>query len=345
VVTLPSTAEGSHDPSAFLPPKPTVLVNLIKAIDRKIEEDGGALYRHHLKEVTAQALVGGDAFREQDKDFRSHLGASILGHECARKTWYEYRWADKPSFPGRTLRIFNRGHLEEYRFLALFLMMGAQVFYSLDGKQFSISFAGGHAGGSCDAVARYVPMVHLEMPHLLEFKTHNEQSFSALAGNPRDWRDYLAGRIEFEGDGVRKANFEHYVQMQIYLHHLPGVKAALYCAVNKNTDDLYIEEVTYNKEVAEQYVDLAETLILAQTPPPKINQSPGFYKCKFCDMHTVCHESKAPVKSCRTCMYGEPVADGGWYCRKHLRPLTKDAQLAACDQYHRDPVLYGDIPF
>jgi len=44
-------------------------------------------------------------------DFRrAHLGASLVGHSCTRFLFYSYRWVAPPRFPGRMLRLFDRGH-------------------------------------------------------------------------------------------------------------------------------------------------------------------------------------------------------------------------------------------
>src|SRR5688572_4793950 len=61
--------------------------------------------------------------------FRWHLGASIIGHECSRYLWFSFRWcardegeatkrdANSHANLGRKLRLFNRGHREEARFI------------------------------------------------------------------------------------------------------------------------------------------------------------------------------------------------------------------------------------
>ena len=51
--------------------------------------------------------------REQDTSHRSHLGASSIGGECERKTWYSFRWALEPDFTADVLRKFRDGHESE----------------------------------------------------------------------------------------------------------------------------------------------------------------------------------------------------------------------------------------
>src|SRR5262249_41071084 len=44
---------------------------------------------------------------------RPYLGASIIGHECARRTQFD--WWCKPTLAARTREIFDRGHYFEER--------------------------------------------------------------------------------------------------------------------------------------------------------------------------------------------------------------------------------------
>jgi len=185
----------------------------LAAIESTIAGDQGASYRQALQRVLPHI---GDAYRGVDSPFRTHLGASVIGDECARKIWYGFHWTTIPSFGGRILRLFNRGHLEEGRFIAALLAIGCQVYQQDEnGKQFRISGVSGHFGGSGDGIATGVPDVDPSLPVLLEFKTHNDKSYIKLAK-----------------EGVRSAKFEHYVQMQIYLRKM-ALTVALYMAVNK----------------------------------------------------------------------------------------------------------------
>jgi hypothetical protein len=45
---------------------------------------------------------------------RPHLGCSTLGHPCDRWLWLSFRFAVKPTFPGRVLRMFAK-HIAEFK--------------------------------------------------------------------------------------------------------------------------------------------------------------------------------------------------------------------------------------
>lgn len=310
----------------------TLATKTLEAIEAAIKADQGSAFRGFLGKVIPHM---GDAYRTgPDEGFRSHMGASLIGGECARKIWYGFRWSTKPTFGGRTLRLFNRGHLEEARMIACLLTIGCQVYQQDEnGNQFRIHDAGGHFGGSGDGVAVGLPDLAPGTAALLEFKTHNDASFKKL----------------LLPEGVRGCKFEHYVQMQTYMRKM-GLACALYLAVNKNNDELYGEIVTLNVEIAEQFIDRARKIIPMQVAPARMSESPGFFQCKWCDDHPVCHRKAMPVRNCRTCEFARPnTEDGKWWCDNKQRQmellfpatnpfnedftLSKDRQLASCEHY------------
>ncbi len=310
----------------------TIALQTLRAIDQMVAQDQGSAYRGWLGRVMPHI---GDAYRTDEDGHRSHLGASVLGRECGREVWYKFHWTTKQAHSGRMLRLFNRGHIEEARFIALLLMIGCEVFQQdANGKQYRINFAEGHGGGSGDGVLVGVPDVPQGTPLLGEFKTHGEKSFIELAGKLDEWRAYVAGIGPFTGKGVREAKFEHFVQMQLYMRKM-GLGAALYVAVNKNTDDLYAEVVTLDTILADQFLERGEKLVWMPTPPKKLNVSPGFFKCRFCDERPVCHLKAAPDVNCRTCRFSRPVADAGWVCENGVAPgpIDKATQLKGCSWY------------
>ena len=292
-------------------------VKTMQAIEKAIAADQGASYRQHLQQVLPHI---GDAYRGHDDPFRAHLGASVIGGQCGRAIWYGFHWTTIPKFGGRILRLFNRGHLEEGRFIAALLTIGVRVYQQDEhGKQFRISDVGGHFGGSGDGVGIGFPDLAPEQPCLLEFKTHNDKSFKKLVA-----------------EGVRAAKFEHYVQMQTYMRKM-GLAVALYGAVNKNDDDFYFEIVHLDTATADQFIDRARQIIMMKEAPAKISQSPGWFACTWCDHKPVCHLKGVPAHNCRTCKFSSAELDGTWVCNKPGQwenpVLGKGIQLTGCDKY------------
>lgn len=298
--------------------RPILATKTLAKIDAMVEADQGASFRGWLQQIVPHI---GDAYRTDEDGHRSHMGASMIGGECARAIWYNFHWVTKPKFPGRIIRLFNRGHLEEARFIAMLLMIGCEVYQQdKEGNQYRISHAEGHFGGSGDGVILNIPDLPPETVALGEFKTSGEKPFKEVVAK-----------------GVRDAKFEHYVQMNVYMGKM-GLPAALYMVVNKNTDELYAEILYYDAEIAAQFLDRGEQLVWMDTPPKRINDSPGFFKCRFCDHRPVCHLKAKPDVNCRTCKHSQPVADKGWHCGHHQYKIPKDVQLTGCSQYTKSEV-------
>jgi hypothetical protein len=295
-------------------PNVRLAVKTMAAIEEAIERDQGNAYRGWLGRILPHI---GDAYRSDEDGYRTHLGASVIGRECPREVYYKWRWFTKPKFIGRMLRLFNRGHLEEGRVIAALQLIGCQVYQQgADGKQFKITHAGGHIGGSGDGVVVGVPDLPPETPALTEVKTHGEKSF-----------------IKLKDVGVREAKPEHYAQMQIYMEKM-AIPIALYIAVNKNTDELYIEIVILNRYHADEFLTFGESIVFAKTPPDRINNSSGYYKCRFCDERPHCHKLGGKIeKNCRTCSKSSPLPDGTWLCTMHGNFLTKGDQIAGCGDH------------
>lgn len=288
----------------------------VNVIENAIAKDGGTRYKELLRKHLP--LIE-DAYREENGGFRSHLGASQIGKTCTRSLWYGWRWVREASFPPRILRLFNRGHLEEGRFLALLEMIDVTVHMQEDGGQERVSAYNGHFGSALDGVLYGVPEAPLEWM-LGEFKTHNTKSFVKLVN---------------EG-GVRATKIQHFAQMQVCMH-LRGIHKCLYLAVNKNDDDLYSEIVEYDEKEATRFLKRAERVIFNAEIPKRVSEDPANFGCKNCEHYDICHK-EAPVKRhCRTCRHSYASPDGHWECIKHKYVLTKTHQERGCEDFSLIP--------
>lgn len=256
---------------------------------------------------------------------RPHLGASLIGHACERNLWLTFRWAKQPKWPGRMLRLFETGQLEEPRIVANLRRIGVQVHETApDGKQWRVSDVGGHFGGSMDAAAVGLP----EAPktwHVLEFKTHNDKSFKELTAK-----------------GVEDAKPMHYAQMQTYMG-LTGMERALYFAVCKNDDTIYTERVKFDPVAFAKIMERAERVITAAEPPLRCSNDPSWYVCKMCDYHSLCHGEEAPDVNCRTCAHSTPLTDGEdgkWTCNQFGEiGLLAQRESHQCGAHRYIPIL------
>ena len=269
-------------------------------------------------EAIDKALVEG-----QERGNRSHLGASGIGNKCGRSLWFDFRWATETLHKAPLLRLFNRGKLEEARFVGWLKAAGVQVWQDdpATGKQYRFTGYKGHFCGEMDGVGLGV----LEGgAYLLEFKTHNDSSYKSVQLN-----------------GVKMDKETHYIQMQIYMGMF-GLDQALYLAINKNNDAIYDEVVPFDSACFEKYVKRAADIIDAPEPPARISRDSSWYLCKWCDHRAVCHTTVAPLINCRTCAHSTPIENGQWRCENinalNMAEIPAATVLMGCTQYCRHPM-------
>lgn len=268
--------------------------------------------------ATINAEVEADSVAEYDSDFRWHLGASLIGHECERYLWNSFRWLKREAFSGRMLRLFQRGHFEEPKFISRLRRIGFEIFdLDGDGNQFRISGHGGHYGGSLDSVAIAPVRYGIEDRLLVEFKTHNDKSF-----------------VKLKKEGVRKSKPRHYKQMCSY-GQAYGLKYALYVAINKNNDELYFEIVALDWNEGTNLYAKAGRIIFSHEPTAKIAQSIAYFECKTCVFGAICHTGATPDKNCRSCDHSMPVENGEWHCRLVQDIIPRDFVPKGCDSWRR----------
>lgn len=238
---------------------------------------------------------------------RPYLGGSAIGEKCDRRLWYAFRWAVKETFSGRLLRLFRRGHREEETVLADLKAIGLEV----TNTQLRFSL-GPHSSGACDGTT-----IYKDKPHIIEIKTHNDKNFKLLSK-----------------DGIPH---KHYVQMQLYMY---GAKMsrALYIAVNKNDDELFIERVKIDTKFVNEQIERAQRIIFSEMAPDRINADPTWWECKFCPALSMCKKKRNGTEvNCRTCCHATPEKDSTWFCEKWQKTIPEAGQRIGCNAHSIHP--------
>lgn len=258
--------------------------------------------------------------QQYDEGPRTHLGASIIGHECERYIWFSFRWMYYQVFSGRMQRLFQRGHLEEFRIFQWLDGIGFRTKQvNVDGNQIRIVFAEGHGGGSTDGVGILPERYGVFEPLLLEMKTQKDTKFKLL-----------------QGSGVQKEKPMHFSQASVYGRRL-GLHYCLYIAVNKENDDLDVEVIELDWELADAELNKAVTIINSRFPPKRINENPSFWKCKVCPAVAVCHLGAPVMKNCRSCIHAEPIDGKQWNCNKFNAIIPEEFIIKGCDAWQSLP--------
>lgn len=312
------------------------------------------------------ALIDEAVENAAESGFRKHLGGSLIGRPCDRELWYSFRWATAKKHSGRILRLFDRGHLEEFRFIEYLESVGFEVrayskrlLYRPAAGEFTYSLADWEDEITGDFVDVSNVRVHMQAAERQGIKLNQFriQGVNGHYGGSLDGELHLPhgqwlpdiphelgpGLCEFKTHntksfvnmvqkGVKEAKPEHWAQMQTYMER-KKLKWALYLAVNKNDDDLHAEVVHAEWAVGEQLLERANKIINARKPPLRIGSHPSWYDCKFCDHAKKCHYAEPMERHCRTCEFVTPVEEGQWHCSKWDAIIPSDFILKGCDEY------------
>lgn len=211
---------------------------------------------------------------------RDYLGASRIGEPCARRLVYEVTHtpidADK-AFSGQTLRIFAVGHQFEDLTTRWLRSAGFDLrTHGRDGRQFGFAAAGGRMRGHIDGVIVAGPDIGVSWPSLWEHKALKSRSWSDMARR-----------------GVELSKPIYFGQMQLYMAYME-LESALFTCLNKDTQELHHELVTFRPECAQALSDKAVDVLRAADAgemPPRIASNADFYLCRWCPFHATCWEA------------------------------------------------------
>lgn len=300
---------------------------------------------------------------------RSHLGASVIGHDCCKNLWFSFRWIHHTVHSGQQYRLFQRGHFEEPRFVDYLEGIGCTVkmfdkvllyhpesdsyFYgnmetdNTDGHVVEVDGIPTHEleaekrGVSLDKGKRQI--------RISACQGHFGGSIDGMCTLPTSYgieQDVIfldefktqgLGKkfknfIELVAKGMKSKKAQHFAQMSIYGYKL-GIQYGIYMAVNKNDDDLHIEVVKLDWALGEALERKANMIIFSQTPPSGISASPAFFSCVHCDHLQQCfHGGKVDV-NCRSCRNAFPIDNAEWKCEHWDAIIPKDAIPNACDMW------------
>lgn len=245
------------------------------------------------------------------EELRDYVGASILGTNCERVLRYVHERV-RPTPPyAKSLRIFEFGDAIEtlvvHWLKACFTPLGFHVYdrNPLTGDQFRCMSEkdgmriGGHADGLLSAQS-LLPDLWEAMPlherltpefvRLIEVKSHKNDRFEEV-------RDL----------GVQESKFEHYAQVQKYMRDSKQLTSAfglpvqltqcLYVAVNKDTCEIYTEDIAFDDDTAERLESRARRAVSAPTLTPRLSSDPKKGPCKWCDYAVHCYADERAVKA------------------------------------------------
>lgn len=185
-------------------------------------------------------------------------------------------------------------------------------------KQFRISGAMGHYGGSLDGMCKAPERYQLSEDIIisLSFKTNNTGS----------------GYDKVSKESLQKSKPKHWAQECQY-GYKTGIKYCIYVIENKNDSDITIKVIELDWNYGAQLEKKAEQIIFSKEPPPKISENPAVFECKYCDKAGICHNGEKVEKNCRSCRNASPVENAEWSCSVHNSVIPSEWIKKGCDQW------------
>ena len=196
---------------------------------------------------------------------RDYIGASIIGSECLRQIWYEYKGYKGIEVPTKTRRTWDIGKRLEGLVIEWLSCAGVEI-YDLGNNILKKSILP-YFKGSYDALI----IVNKKM-YILEVKTAKDASFKL-----------------FVKKGLKEWNFQYYCQTQSYMG-MEDIDSAYILVLNKDNSELSDELITFDASLYERLKEKARIVSEYQEPPARISNSPLWYQCKLCKYNKVCHK-------------------------------------------------------
>ncbi len=195
---------------------------------------------------------------------RNYIGASIIGSQCLRQIWYEFKGAESESVSTKTRRTWDIGKNLEGLICTWLFNSGISIFGEFKPfKSKNVSEFQGNVDG----------IIFLnDEKFILEIKTAKNASFNI-----------------FVNKGVKIWNPQYYAQIQSYMG-MSGIFSTYILVLNKDNSEISDELVTFDEQYYEELEQKAMMISKAVSAPPRINGSPLFYKCKMCKFNNLCHK-------------------------------------------------------
>jgi CRISPR/Cas system-associated exonuclease Cas4 (RecB family) len=204
------------------------------------------------------------------------LKPSNAGHECKRKLFFIFNgcfYQQDKIDPSRALMIKEGVRLEETIIEDIKQIHSQAEFRTMPTEYLSQ----GQADYFLDAENT-----------IIEIKTMSRNSFNQL-----------------KKKGLKEYSKKYYTQIQIYLNELfsqRGEANGTLIALNRDTFELYEEDIPYDKEHAIDAINTVKNISLSDDIPMRLSEDSKYYICRMCEYKDLCHEEKLPTPGCGSCL-------------------------------------------
>jgi hypothetical protein len=198
---------------------------------------------------------------------RNYIGSSSIGASCLRQVYYDFNNHPGNEISKRLQRTFDIGSTLEGLIISWLQDCGLELELPdeenrfLEFKDEELPYFKGH----CDALI-------IDPKAILEIKTASNSTFKTLIGS-----------------GCKAWNGRYYAQVQSYMG-MSGLTESCILVLNKDTSEIFDEVIEFDEDYYEYLKGKAKLIFEATEPPPRINNSPYWYKCKMCSYKKSCHD-------------------------------------------------------
>lgn len=197
---------------------------------------------------------------------RDYIGASIIGSDCLRQIWYEYKGYKVNEVSDATRRNWAIG--KKLEGLMIEWLEDASVGVVITDRTFTSTKAP-YFQGHIDAV-----VIFGTTSAILEIKTAKNSSFNT-----------------FVNKGLQAWSPQYYAQVQTYMG-MSGIHQAIILVLNKDNSCLSDEFIAFDEDYYQRLEEKAKMIADAVIEPPRVNSSPLWYQCKGCKFNKICHQAK-----------------------------------------------------
>jgi CRISPR/Cas system-associated exonuclease Cas4 (RecB family) len=264
---------------------------------------------------------------------RNYLGASIIGDECWRKVFYDFKNCRIREIKCTGIKAIQDGFACELIMANRLKKLPYITLYTEDPQnpkqQIGIESLLGHLRGHLDGMIKGI----LEAPltwHVWESKAVNEKK----------WDEFVKIRAEHgEKQALQLWDQCYYAQAQIYMHFTRTERH--YITVMTPGGRGHVSARTeYNRKYAEMLIDKARQIIFDdENLPSRLSDNREFYKCKWCQFQTICHDGDFSDINCKTCRYRKCVENGANKCLLTETIIEPTKIGLACKNHIYNPAL------
>ena len=212
--------------------------------------------------MLTKLIHGGLIKQRENEPAREYIGASIIGHPCSRKIWYEYNNYPAKEFTPELLMTFEIGRILEQALKVHLINFNDNCEYKLTQTMESENK---EIKGTPDAIMSFD-----DENYIIEIKTANNASFN-----------------QFVSHGLRAWRPQYYAQLNCYLGMSRIQKGILLC-INKDNSKLREEQIEFNESYYKTLLLKAQSIKAATEPPNRIAETPLHPICRMCPYKTTC---------------------------------------------------------